>query len=94
MSAQSRPQAVDQRRHEADVVGWSGNLPEHAIHQAAVAALLGLQPLGHLHPKRIAHLIGGQCAHFAMGGINLIQQLAKPLARRRPGDELPHAATL
>ena len=69
--------------------GGSAICAEHPIHQAAVGALLGFQALGHLHPKLVAHLLGGQCAHFVVGGVNLIHQFAKPLARRLSGDELP-----
>ena len=72
--AQPRPQAVDQVGHQAHLIGRIGDLGEHPVHQPAVGALLGLQPLGHLHPKLATHLIGGQLPHLGVGVIHLIGQ--------------------
>jgi hypothetical protein len=55
--AHPRRQAVHQRGHHRDLIGWVGDLAEHPIHQAAVGALLGFQPFGHLHPEFVAHVI-------------------------------------
>ena len=74
--AQPRQYAVGHRGREPDLIGRVGNLPEHSIHQATVGALLRFQALGHLHPEFVAHLIRGQSAHFVVGSINLIEQLA------------------
>ncbi len=80
--------------HQAHLIGRIGDLGEHPIHQPAVGALLGLQPLGHLHPKLATHLIGGQLPHLGVGVIHLIGQHTKLLARRLSGNELAHATTL
>jgi hypothetical protein len=72
------------------LIGWVGHLPERPIHQAAIGALLGLQPLGQLGPELVAHLGRRQCPHPVIGSVNLIGQRAKPLTRRLCGDLLPH----
>jgi hypothetical protein len=68
----SRAHTVRHRGHHPGLIGRIGNLTEDAIHQATVDALLGFQPLGHLDPEFVAHLIGGQTAHLVIGSVNLI----------------------
>ena len=87
-------QAVHHRRHHRGLIGRIGDLTEYPIHQPAVAALLGLQPLGHLHAELVAHLITGPAAHLGVSELHLIGQRAKPLARRLPSHESSHTPTL
>ena len=87
-------QAVHHRRHHPGLIGRIGDLTEHPIHQPAVAALLSLQPLGHLRPELVAHLITGPAAHLGVSELHLIGQRAKPLTRRLPSHESTHTPTL
>lgn len=92
--AQSRPQPVQHRGHEPDLIGRIRKLTEHPKHQATVGALLSLQPLRQLHPKRIADPVRGQCPHFVVSGVNLIQQLTNPLTSCVSGNEVIHTARI
>jgi hypothetical protein len=92
--AQPRGQAVHQRWGHRGLIGRVGDLAEHPIHQAAVAAVLKLEPFGQLGPKIVAHRIGGQLTHLGIGSLDLISQRAKPLARRLPSNEFAHTPTL
>ena len=87
-------QAVHHRRHHRGLIGRIGDLTEHPIHQPAVAALLGLELLGHLRPELVAHLITGPAADLGVSGLHLIGQRAKPLTRRLPSHESSHTPTL
>jgi hypothetical protein len=90
---QRRAADLAARRHRG-LVGRVGDLAEHPIRQGAVGALLRLQPLGELRPKRIAHLITGQLPHLGIGGIHLSGQLAQPRTSRPSSDENAYTATL
>ena len=56
-NAQPRGQTLRQHRRGTGLIGRISHLSEHPIHQPAVGALLSLQPLSHLHPERVTHLI-------------------------------------
>ena len=54
----------------------------------------GFQPVGHLHPKPVTHLIRRQCPHLKMRGIDLIEQHRPPLLCDLTAEELTHRTTL
>ncbi|OBI55021.1 hypothetical protein A5705_25025 [Mycobacterium sp. E787] len=55
--AQPRAQPRPDGRDGFGAVGGFGDLGEQPIHQAPVGALPGLQPLGHLDAKLVAHQV-------------------------------------
>jgi len=56
--AKPRPQHAAHLWYQPGAVGRIGDLREEPVHQAPVGALLGLQPVGHVHPEVVADHIG------------------------------------
>jgi hypothetical protein len=78
---QPRPQHVAHRRDGFAAIGGLGDLVEEPIYQPPVGALLGLEPLGHPHPKPIAHHIRVGLPQHRMRGVDGIQGSTNALPR-------------
>ena len=71
--AQPLPQRRSRHREGPYFVRWVGDLAEEPVHQPAVGALLGLQPLSHIDAERVAHQTRRRLPHYVVGSINRIQ---------------------
>ena len=78
--AQSLPQHRSHLRYRPGVIRRVGDLGENAVHQAAVGALLGLQPFRDVNAKPVAHQIRRRIAQHVVGGVDRIESGSDPFS--------------
>lgn len=73
VDTQSAPQRRAHLGSGLNFIRWVGDLPEKPVHQAAVGAFLGFQPLSDIDAEGVAHHVRGGRAQHLMGSIDGIK---------------------